>query len=70
MQAKIKCVECRQACLSEYGGADVNATKLIFIKSRGGLIIPSKDVSDLCIAAEKYMLQYNHVADLKKLNSG
>lgn len=70
MQKKVKCLECKNACLSEFGGADPNATKLIFLKTRGGLMIPSKDVSDLCLMAEKYVVQYNHVADLKKLNPG
>lgn len=50
----LKCEECINSLYSEYGGAHPTALKLLFSKTRGGLIIPSKDVTDLCLITNKY----------------
>lgn len=53
-QKIVKCNECINSLYSEYGGAHPTALKLLFKKTRGGLVIPSKDVTDLCLVTNKY----------------
>lgn len=55
----IKCPECINSLHSEFGGAHPTALNLLFSKTRGGLIIPSKDVTDLCLVTNKYFKHAN-----------
>lgn len=63
----IKCTECVDACLAEYAGAHPTASRLCFMKQRGGLIVPSKDVVDICVEAERQLsiqLQEKNVTEI------
>lgn len=61
----IKCTPCINSLHSEYGGAHPTALNLLFKKTRGGLIIPSKDVTDLCIITNTYFKNANINLKLK-----
>jgi hypothetical protein len=57
LQASLHC----ESCVSALTTDDTNANhKLINLKSKGGLIVPSQDVIDICLSAENQFRQ--HVA--------
>lgn len=68
MLENLNCIECKNACLSEFAGAHPDALQLTFEKTRGGLCIPSKDVTDICLKTDEILEKYNNVYDLRKLN--
>lgn len=66
-----KCVTCNNAMYSEYGGVRPGSMNLTFQKTRGGLMIPSKDVTDICLIAEKVftkkLINFKNIFSLNNL---
>lgn len=62
----IKCEECNFNLLSEAGGLHHNSNKFLFRKMRGGLVLPCRDVVEICVVADHYFNLHAEDYVLKK----
>lgn len=65
IENKTDCIDCQKSLFAEYDGAHHSASNLVFLKQRGGLVLPSSDVVTVVITANDVIDSYVKLNGIK-----